>query len=89
MKEDWLCGGDAETDCQCLNGVSLCLAGKPENQNHAIIFTRGEHVQAIDMNQEGYFEDAFKVGALACHCTRPGERAPVMGQTSLAGTRRD
>lgn len=28
--------------------------GKPENQNHAIIFTRGDAVQAIDMNQVGY-----------------------------------
>eukprot|EP00954_Amorphochlora_amoebiformis_P029342 1393023-Amorphochlora_amoeboformis.AAC.2 len=35
--------------------------GKPENQNHAIIFTRGEFVQAIDMNQEGYFEEAVKM----------------------------
>lgn len=25
--------------------------GKPENQNHAIIFTRGNAVQTIDMNQ--------------------------------------
>lgn len=25
--------------------------GKPENQNHAIVFTRGEALQAIDMNQ--------------------------------------
>lgn len=25
--------------------------GKPENQNHAIIFTRGSAVQTIDMNQ--------------------------------------
>ncbi len=29
-----------------------CLGeGKPENQNHAVIFTRGEYLQAIDMNQ--------------------------------------
>lgn len=28
--------------------------GKPENQNHAIIFTRGEAVQTIDMNQVCY-----------------------------------
>ncbi|KAF4376972.1 hypothetical protein F8388_022688, partial [Cannabis sativa] len=27
--------------------------GKPENQNHAIVFTRGEAVQTIDMNQQG------------------------------------
>lgn len=25
--------------------------GKPENQNHAIIFTRGNALQTIDMNQ--------------------------------------
>lgn len=25
--------------------------GKPENQNHAIVFTRGNVVQTIDMNQ--------------------------------------
>jgi callose synthase len=35
--------------------------GKPENQNHAMIFTRGEFVQTIDMNQEGYFEEALKM----------------------------
>lgn len=29
--------------------------GKPENQNHAIIFTRGEALQTIDMNQVGFF----------------------------------
>ncbi|XP_066311942.1 callose synthase 7-like isoform X2 [Miscanthus floridulus] len=35
--------------------------GKPENQNHAIIFTRGEALQAIDMNQDNYIEEAFKM----------------------------
>jgi len=25
--------------------------GKPENQNHAIVFTRGNAIQTIDMNQ--------------------------------------
>ncbi|KAG2252291.1 hypothetical protein Bca52824_082427 [Brassica carinata] len=35
--------------------------GKPENQNHAIIFTRGEALQTIDMNQDNYFEEAFKL----------------------------
>lgn len=29
--------------------------GKPENQNHAIIFTRGEALQTIDMNQVAHF----------------------------------
>eukprot|EP00745_Piridium_sociabile_P024114 TRINITY_DN37925_c0_g1_i2.p1 TRINITY_DN37925_c0_g1~~TRINITY_DN37925_c0_g1_i2.p1 ORF type:complete len:912 (+),score=81.72 TRINITY_DN37925_c0_g1_i2:291-2738(+) len=35
--------------------------GKSENQNHAIIFTRGETIQAIDMNQEMYLEEALKL----------------------------
>ncbi|TVU33970.1 hypothetical protein EJB05_15789 [Eragrostis curvula] len=35
--------------------------GKPNNQNHAIIFTRGEALQAIDMNQDNYLEEAFKM----------------------------
>ncbi|KAF8043311.1 hypothetical protein BT93_A1603 [Corymbia citriodora subsp. variegata] len=34
---------------------------KPENQNHALIFTRGDAVQTIDMNQDNYFEEALKM----------------------------
>ncbi|KAH9779588.1 putative callose synthase 8 [Citrus sinensis] len=35
--------------------------GKPENQNHAVIFTRGEALQTIDMNQDNYLEEALKM----------------------------
>ncbi|WOL18279.1 callose synthase 10 [Canna indica] len=35
--------------------------GKPENQNHAIIFTRGDAIQTIDMNQDNYLEEAMKM----------------------------
>lgn len=35
--------------------------GKPENQNHAIIFTRGDALQTIDMNQDNCFEEALKM----------------------------
>ena len=34
-----------------LPGNPVLGEGKPENQNHAIIFTRGRYLQAIDMNQ--------------------------------------
>jgi len=34
-----------------LPGPAKIGEGKPENQNHAIVFTRGEALQAIDMNQ--------------------------------------
>jgi len=44
-----------------LPGDIMLGEGKPENQNHAIIFTRGESIQAIDMNQCGYLEEALKM----------------------------
>lgn len=44
-----------------LPGNPVLGEGKPENQNHAIVFTRGRYLQAIDMNQEGYFEEALKM----------------------------
>lgn len=44
-----------------LPGPALLGEGKPENQNHAIIFTRGEGLQTIDMNQDNYLEEAFKM----------------------------
>lgn len=39
------------TYTSCRTGNPVLGEGKPENQNHAIIFTRGELIQAIDMNQ--------------------------------------
>ncbi|CAI5967235.1 unnamed protein product [Closterium sp. NIES-65] len=44
-----------------LPGQAKLGEGKPENQNAAIIFTRGEALQAIDMNQDNYLEEAFKM----------------------------
>ncbi|KAK6229181.1 hypothetical protein SCA6_018132 [Theobroma cacao] len=44
-----------------LPGPPIIGEGKPENQNHAIIFTRGEALQTIDMNQDNYLEEALKV----------------------------
>jgi callose synthase len=44
-----------------LPGPAILGEGKPENQNHAIIFTRGEGLQTIDMNQDNYTEEAFKM----------------------------
>ncbi|KAJ1383229.1 Glycosyl transferase, family 48 [Sesbania bispinosa] len=44
-----------------LPGPAILGEGKPENQNHAIIFTRGEGLQTIDMNQDNYMEEALKM----------------------------
>jgi len=53
--------------------------GKPENQNHAIIFTRGEGLQTIDMNQDNYLEEAFKMRNLLQEFLEDhGVRAPTI-----------
>ena len=44
-----------------LPGPPILGEGKPENQNHAIVFTRGEHLQTLDMNQDNYMGEAFKM----------------------------
>ncbi|KAJ7949087.1 Callose synthase [Quillaja saponaria] len=44
-----------------LPGPAILSEGKAETQNHAIIFTRGEGLQTIDMNQDIYMEEAFKM----------------------------
>ncbi|XP_057949634.1 putative callose synthase 8 isoform X1 [Malania oleifera] len=51
--------------------------GKPENQNHAIIFTRGEALQTIDMNQDNYLEEALKMrNLLQEFLIHQGQRPP-------------
>ncbi|CAN8244009.1 unnamed protein product [Cochlearia groenlandica] len=44
-----------------LPGQAKIGEGKPENQNHALIFTRGEALQVIDMNQDHYLEETLKM----------------------------
>ncbi|PIA26958.1 hypothetical protein AQUCO_08400016v1 [Aquilegia coerulea] len=53
--------------------------GKPENQNHAMIFTRGDAVQTIDMNQDNYFEETLKMrNLLEEYRTYYGIRKPTI-----------
>ena len=62
-----LLGVDPQTDEERvlykvkLPGNPIIGEGKPENQNHAIIFARGEHLQTLDMNQDNYLGEAFKM----------------------------
>ena len=44
-----------------LPGHPILGNGKSDNQNLALIFTRGTVVQTIDANQDGYIEEGFKV----------------------------
>ncbi|XP_047982921.1 callose synthase 9 [Salvia hispanica] len=54
-------GKDKEIYSIKLPGNPKIGEGKPENQNHAVVFTRGNAVQTIDMNQDNYFEEALKM----------------------------
>lgn len=47
-----------------LPGSAILGEGKPENQNHAIIFTRGEGLQTIDMNQVRTFHRIILTGEI-------------------------
>ncbi|KAG6551246.1 hypothetical protein Mapa_007172 [Marchantia paleacea] len=62
-----------------LPGIVKLGEGKPENQNHAMIFTRGEALQTIDMNQDNYLEEAFKMRNLLEEFHEPhGVRPPTI-----------
>ena len=70
-----------------LPGPPILGDGKGDNQNHAIIFSRGSIVQAIDCNQDGYLEEGLK---LCCALRefeppsrrRPGEPRGIAGATT-------
>ena len=57
--------------------------GKPENQNHAIIFAHGEALQTIDMNQDNHLAEAFKMRNLLAEL-RPAERKSELQQQASA-----
>ncbi|KAL3663879.1 hypothetical protein V7S43_011290 [Phytophthora oleae] len=60
-----------------LPGDPILGEGKPENQNNAIPFTRGEFVQTIDMNQQHYFEECLKMPQLLCTADLHPSKKPV------------
>ncbi|XP_010535892.1 PREDICTED: callose synthase 9 isoform X2 [Tarenaya hassleriana] len=72
-------GKDKEIYSIKLPGDPKLGEGKPENQNHAIVFTRGNAIQTIDMNQDNYFEEALKMRNLLeeFHCDH-GIRPPTI-----------
>ncbi|KAF9430092.1 1,3-beta-D-glucan synthase [Podila epigama] len=44
-----------------LPGNPILGDGKSDNQNHSIIFSRGEYLQLVDANQDNYLEEALKI----------------------------
>lgn len=47
-----------------LSGNPIIGDGKSDNQNHAVIFQRGEYLQTIDANQDNYIEECLKIKAV-------------------------
>ncbi len=62
-----LIGRDADTGACVveyrvkLPGNPIIGEGKPENQNQATIFSRGAYLQTLDMNQDNYMGEAYKM----------------------------
>ncbi|KAF8423784.1 glucan synthase [Tirmania nivea] len=44
-----------------LSGNPILGDGKSDNQNHCIIFYRGEYIQLVDANQDNYLEECLKI----------------------------
>lgn len=44
-----------------LSGNPILGDGKSDNQNHAVIFFRGEYIQLVDANQDNYLEECLKI----------------------------
>lgn len=44
-----------------LLGNPILGDGKSDNQNHLLIFTRGEYIQLVDANQDNYLEECLKI----------------------------
>ncbi|KAI9484674.1 1,3-beta-glucan synthase component-domain-containing protein [Zychaea mexicana] len=44
-----------------LPGSPILGDGKSDNQNHALVFYRGEFLQLIDANQDNYLEECLKI----------------------------
>ncbi|KAK4966034.1 1,3-beta-D-glucan synthase, partial [Elasticomyces elasticus] len=44
-----------------LSGNPILGDGKSDNQNHCIVFYRGEYIQLIDANQDNYLEECLKI----------------------------
>ena len=38
--------------------------GKSDNQNHSLIFCRGEYIQLVDANQDNYLEECLKIRSI-------------------------
>ncbi|CAL3971701.1 unnamed protein product [Diplocarpon coronariae] len=80
-----------------LSGNPILGDGKSDNQNHAIIFYRGEYIQLIDANQDNYLEECLKIRSVLAEFEEmttenvspytPGVENPKIDPVAILGAR--
>ncbi|KAL3426160.1 1,3-beta-glucan synthase component FKS1 [Phlyctema vagabunda] len=80
-----------------LSGNPILGDGKSDNQNHAIIFYRGEYIQLIDANQDNYLEECLKIRSVLAEFEEmttdnvspytPGVQNPQTNPVAILGAR--
>ncbi|POS83510.1 putative 1 [Erysiphe pulchra] len=80
-----------------LSGNPILGDGKSDNQNHAIIFYRGEYIQLIDANQDNYLEECLKIRSVLAEFEEmttdnvspytPGVENPKINPVAILGAR--
>lgn len=74
-----------------LSGNPILGDGKSDNQNHTIIFCRGEYCQLIDANQDNYLEECLKIRSLLMEFEETKVSTDVYGPVpppiAIVGTR--
>jgi 1,3-beta-glucan synthase len=80
-----------------LSGNPILGDGKSDNQNHAIIFYRGEYIQLIDANQDNYLEECLKIRNVLAEFEEmkmdnvspytPGVKNPTRAPVAILGAR--
>ncbi|KAK9476678.1 1,3-beta-glucan synthase component-domain-containing protein [Lipomyces japonicus] len=80
-----------------LSGNPILGDGKSDNQNHALIFHRGEYIQLIDANQDNYLEECLKIRSVLAEFEEmtvenvnpyaPGVQNEVFNPVAILGAR--
>lgn len=80
-----------------LSGNPILGDGKSDNQNHALIFYRGEYIQLIDANQDNYLEECLKIRSVLAEFEEmdapaqspyaPGLDQPPVHSVAIVGAR--
>lgn len=83
-----------------LSGNPILGDGKSDNQNHALIFYRGEYIQLVDANQDNYLEECIKIRSMLAefeeicppkypygHDTQEGDNVKATSPVAILGAR--